>query len=651
MRLATKIILLAALGLAFLTAVARFISGLLAEPKAFPGYTLVAPVLSTRTHLVDMQGRAVRTWESKYAAGQAAYLLENGHLLRAAQLPAEERLFGGPQAGGRVQEFTWDGELVWDFKFHNDKQIPHHDLARLPGGNVLLIVWEVKTADETIAAGRARESVDGPWLVDSLIEIKPTGKTTGEVVWEWHVWDHLIQNRDSSGQNYGDVPAHPELIDVNFGQTLLDEVTHARGSRQEEARRKNQLKTLNSIGYLGAPAARGNPAVMPDWTHVNAVSYDADLDQILLTVRAFSEFWLIDHSTTSAEARGHAGGRSGMGGDLLYRWGNPQAYRAGTKLDERLFSPHDAHWIPRGVPGAGHVLVFNNGLGRPGSDYSSVDEIVLPLEAGGRYTRKPGAAFGPNKPVWSYTAPIATDFSVGLLSSAQRLPNGNTLICDGVSGTIFEVAPDRTVVWQQTLSSIVPSGEAEPGHLPDRQEPAARPQQILPPLLTETLKMSPDQKKDLDGFQHEVDAEIDRILDNGQKDRLRKMSGSEPEGSGGFAAPGQIMSLSRQVMLKPTDQQKKKLTELQKSVDDKLDQILTINQKTQFEKLKQDFGRGGRLGIGGGSVRGAARGPNGAGGPTAIAGPRPAGVNPIFRALRYGTDYPGLSGKNLRTPE
>ncbi len=295
--------------------------------------------------------------------------------------------------------------------------------------------------------------------------------------------------------------------------------------------------------------------------------------------------------------------------------------------------------------------MFNNGLGRPGGDYSSVDEIVLPLEPGGRYTRKPGAAYGPNKPVWIYTAPVATDFSVGLMSSAQRLPNGNTLICDGVSGKIFEVALDRTVVWQQTTSSFVPSRAAEPSHLPNRQEAAPRPHEILPPLLTDTLKMSRDQKKDLDEFQHEVDAELDRILSGEQKARLRRMSGAEPGGSGGFAAPGQIMSLSRQVMLKPTDQRKKKLTDLQKRGDDRLDQILTINQKTQFEKLKQDFARGGRLGIGAGSLRGAARGPNGDGGPSAIAGPLPAGVNPVFRALRYGTDYPGLAGKSLRTSE
>src|SRR4051812_46940904 len=173
------------------------------EPTAFAGYTLVAPLLSKKTYLVDMRSRVVRTWESDYTAGQDAYLLEDGHLLRAGQLSRQERLFTGHAAGGRVQEFTWEGKLVWDFKFHNEKQVSHHDIAKLPNGNVLLIVWELKTAEETVAAGRSPDSVDGPWLVDSVVEIRPTGKTTGQIVWEWHVWDHLIQDRDKSKANYG----------------------------------------------------------------------------------------------------------------------------------------------------------------------------------------------------------------------------------------------------------------------------------------------------------------------------------------------------------------------------------------------------------------------------------------------------------------
>jgi hypothetical protein len=450
-RLAAKATVAIALTVALSTALTRLLSTPRNKPRAFPGYTLVAPLRSTTTFLIDMQGRVVQTWESKYHAGQEAYLLENGHLLRAGQVHDRERFFSSPTAGGHVQEFKWDGELVWDFKFHNEKQIPHHDFTRLPNGNLLLIVWEIKTAQETTDAARRAEWVNDRWLVDSLIEIKPTGTTTGEVVWEWHTWDHLIQDSDAAKANYGDVAAHPELIDINFGQSLFSELSVAAQSPQEEAKKKKDLDTLRSIGYLGSPAPSRNPGVIPDWTHVNAVAYNAELDQIMLSVRAFNELWIIDHGTTSAESRGHAGGRSGKGGDLLYRWGNPLAYRAGTKSDQQFFAQHDAHWVPRGRPGAGHVLVFNNGLGRPGDDYSSVEEIVPPVDAEGRYLREAGTAYGPKEPVWRYIAPRKTDFFAGFLSGAQRLPNGNTLVCDGMSGTIFEVTLDGEEVWKYTV--------------------------------------------------------------------------------------------------------------------------------------------------------------------------------------------------------
>ncbi len=385
LRLATKIILSAALTLAILIGISRFVLDLINRPRAFAGYTLLSPLLSTKTYLIDMQGRVVRTWESDYTAGQDAILLDNGHLLRAGQLRRDERLVAGFAAGGRVQEFTWDGELIWDFKFRNDKQTPHHDLAKLPNGNVLLLLWEIKSAEETIAVGRRPETVQGPWLVDAVLEIRPTGKTTGEVVWEWHVWDHVIQDQDSSKRSYGVVADHPELIDINFGVGLVSELSGSGQPPAEEAKKKNDMNTLRSIGYAGSAPTRGTPGPLPDRTHINAVAYNAELDQIMLSVRSFSEFWIIDHSSTAAEAKGHIGGRSGKGGDLLYRWGNPQAYRAGTKADQRLFAQHDAHWIPRGCPGEGHVLVFNNGLDRPGDDYSSVDEIDPPVDAEGRY--------------------------------------------------------------------------------------------------------------------------------------------------------------------------------------------------------------------------------------------------------------------------
>ena len=56
---------------------------------------------------------------------------------------------------------------------------------------------------------------DKHMLPDSLVEIKPTGKTTGELVWEWHLWDHLVQDFDKTKLNFGDVAQHPELVNIN----------------------------------------------------------------------------------------------------------------------------------------------------------------------------------------------------------------------------------------------------------------------------------------------------------------------------------------------------------------------------------------------------------------------------------------------------
>ena len=200
---------------------------------------------------------------------------------------------------------------------------------------------------------------------DCIIEVKPTGTTTGEIVWEWHVWDHLIQDHDPSKANYGDVAAHPQLIDLNYVASWVEQLP------------RKELDKLRSLGYLGSSGKGHRGPKDPLWTHTNSVAYHAELDQIVLSVRGFNEIWIIDHSTTTQEAASHRGGRSGKGGDLLYRWGNPQAYRAGTDKDQQLFGQHDAHWIPPGLPGEGHVLLFNKGYRRPQGSYSSVDEPVL----------------------------------------------------------------------------------------------------------------------------------------------------------------------------------------------------------------------------------------------------------------------------------
>jgi Arylsulfotransferase (ASST) len=415
------------------------------NPKAFQGYTLISPISASKSYLIDMNGNIVRTWEGGTAPAITAYLLPDGNLLRPASgttglLAGRNGIF--PK--GHIQEFNWDGEVVWDFAFQSRKEDIKsqytHDMIKLPNGNVLAIMTMDKTAAETTAAGRKET---GPIGAESLLELRPKGKNEAEIVWEWHVWDHLIQEHDAAKPKYGKVADHPERIDLNFNEVSLNNLFGGKG------------KGIGGIGGKGGIG--GVPA--GDWTHFNGLAYNADLDQVMISVHGFSEFWIIDHGTTKAEAAGHKGGKYGKGGDILYRWGNPHAYLTGKTTDQRLFGQHNAHWIPKGLPGAGHVLVFNNGLGRKDGNYSSVDEIVLPVDAKGHYPRKAGTAFGPDKALWSYTAPTKTDFYAMIISGAQRLPNGDTLICSGTNGTVFEVTPDKEIMWKYDASTLTGGGK------------------------------------------------------------------------------------------------------------------------------------------------------------------------------------------------
>jgi hypothetical protein len=205
-----------------------------------------------------------------------------------------------------------------------------------------------------------------------------------------------------------------------------------------------------------------NSAIMPFWNHMNSIAYHPDLDQIILSVRGSSEFWVIDHGTTTAQAAAHTGGRRGKGGDLLYRWGNPVNYGRATAASQMLFDQHDAQWIEPGCPGAGNILIFNNGLGR---NYSTVDELVPPLGADGLYSIAAGQPYGPSALTWSYRATPPTSLFSEAISGAQRLPNGNTLLCDGVHGVLTEVSATGETVWRY-VCPVVQTGPLTQGQTP-----------------------------------------------------------------------------------------------------------------------------------------------------------------------------------------
>jgi hypothetical protein len=383
------------------------------DSAAFVGYTLFAPLQYNYTYLVDNKGRLVHSWHSSYRPGMSAYLLENGNLLRAADIG--NTVFGG---GGRVEEFDWDGNLVWAYDYSTDLHCQHHDIEPLPNGNVLMIAFEYKTRAEAIAAGRDPAKLGPSLWPDHVIEVNPA---TDSIVWEWHVWDHLIQDFDSTKATYGVVADHSELVDLNF-------------------------------------LAPGEPVTRSDWNHTNSVYYNEQFDQVMLSVRSFSEAWVIDHSTTTEQARGHSGGRQGRGGDILYRWGNPETYRAGDSTDQKLFGQHDARWIEPGLPGAGHITVFNNGLERPGGKYSTVDEFIPACDSTGAYLRpSPGTPFRPAAQCWIYRATPPTSLYSPTMSGAQRLPDGHTLVCSSDDGTFLEVTRDSQVVWRY-VNPVIEAG-------------------------------------------------------------------------------------------------------------------------------------------------------------------------------------------------
>ena len=408
-----------------LTSVSRAdgLSGLLQHSEgAYDGYTLFCPITSTKTFLIDNDGRVVKSWTSSYTPGLSAYLLSNGHLLRTARVDDKGDRFSTGGRGGRLEEYDWNGDLVWSFDYANDAVMQHHDIEPLPNGNALMIAWEHISTEEAIAAGRDPRTVgsDGLWS-DQIVEVKPTGSSTAEVVWKWRMWDHLIQELDPAKPNYGRVVDHPEKLNLNFKPP--------RGRRVEN----------------------------PDWTHFNSIDYHPELDQILVSCRSTSEVFVIDHSTTTAEASGHKGGRRGKGGDILYRWGNPATYHAGSATDQRLFAQHDAQWIEHDAPGAVSILIFNNGLGRPAGRFSSVEEIVPSIDVKGRYVRVVGEPFGPSEAEWTYTADEPMDFYSGYVSGAQRLANGNTLVACGARGWLFEVTSDGELVWQYVIPTSLGS--------------------------------------------------------------------------------------------------------------------------------------------------------------------------------------------------
>jgi len=358
--------------------------------KVDDNYMLVNDAAANRVYLMNKEARLLHEWTLTNNIGNDVFLLPNGKLLASLESDDPQIKLGGK--GGRIQMVAPDNTVEWDFIYSSLEGETHHDVEQLPNGNIIAMVWQRLTATEAAQAGFMLEEDVFP---ESIIEINPA---TDEIVWEWQSKDHLIQDHDSDKDNFGVVSEHPELIDINY------------------------------IPRLGTLAE-----VKGDIMHANAIAYDEVNDVILLSVNFYSEVWAIDHSTSTAEADGHSGGNYGKGGDLIYRFGNPETYQntAGTRLFHNNHFPN----LLRGVD-QGKMLIFSNGND---IEQSTVYEMELP------------SAYDLQENInneleitWSFTDP---DLYSGKVSGAVPLPNGNILITEGDFG-FWEVTREKEVVWK-----------------------------------------------------------------------------------------------------------------------------------------------------------------------------------------------------------
>ncbi len=404
---------------------------------AFEGYTLFAAhgPSASLTYLIDMSGSVVHTWN----VGTNPKLLSNGHILDASK--------DDPSGFGGFEEVDWDSNVVWQYTEKRSDHAPHHDFIRvhnpkLDADTTMYIANVTMTNAQALAVGAdpANAPYDGA-QADAVVEVD----ASGTVVWEWWFLDHLVQDDNAAWPNY-----------AGAGKTIA-----------------------NAPGRLDVNLP-GRP-LRKDWLHCNSLDYNEGLDQVVInTVQG--EFVVVDHGGTFVvgDPAASIAAAATTKGDFLYRFGDPARYKQGdppsiplnwttaSSGNKQIGGAHDIHWVAPGLPGAGHFLVFNNGqylfeltnqsyadeidpyLGADGADAAA---YVNPPDAGYTVYEPPKDTAKPKKNVskqisWSYGTQSPSGMASHIGGSAQRLPNGNTLICADTEGHFMEVTTAGQVVWE-----------------------------------------------------------------------------------------------------------------------------------------------------------------------------------------------------------
>ncbi len=396
------------------------------------GYTLFGT--GGKSYLLDFEGHIVHTWN----IGTNPRLTERGTLYDAAG--------GDPSKATTWKELDWNGNTIWQYTESRTGYYPHHDFQliynpKLKDTTFLYIANKDLTLQQCLDAGcdPANQKNYSTAQMDVIVEVN----RQGTIIWEWSFFDHTVQELFPSKSNYGVVKNTPGRIDINM---------------------------------------TGNP-VKKDWLHCNSLDFNESLDLIVIN-SVQGEFYVIDHGNTFIPSNPDSSRAlaATSKGDFLYRFGDPARYKQGdppsilanwnksTTGHKQIGGSHNIQWIRPGLPGAGNFLVFNNAENLfELTPQSYIFEINPCLDSTGtntgKYVNPPDAKYAVLAPVnsdlmkenknisrqvvWMYSSKNNVNFYSTIGGSAQRLANGNTLVCSDNDGHFFEVVPaDSSIAWE-----------------------------------------------------------------------------------------------------------------------------------------------------------------------------------------------------------
>ena len=385
--------------------------------RAWSGYTVLSPLQTQAVIVIDMNGNVVKQWDGFVnSAGGPARVFPGGFVMAAngTNPPRQESL--------ELLQRDFDGKILWRFDRNEEIQTrdgktiwsarQHHD-------------WQREDYPAGYYSPEAKPSLEGNTLVlthanptrpaiadtvledDRLIEVSPKG----EILWQWLASDHV--------EELGFSPA---------ARTAIKAAGAANPGRGGGA-------NAPAGGRAGGPAGRGSF----DWLHINSATYVGPNRWFDAGDRRFAPNNVIISSRQSGLVA-----IVGRDGKIAWRIGPDFLESKELRAIRQIIGQHHPHLIPKGLPGAGNLMVFDNGgsSGYGAPTAVSPDGSAIHQRAGSRVLEINPVTL---ELVWSYTGPRF--FSTNI-SGAQRLPNGNTLITEGAPGRLLEVTNDRRIVWE-----------------------------------------------------------------------------------------------------------------------------------------------------------------------------------------------------------